>query len=201
MLTLYTGRGVTPEVNLREYISHTALQSSNKAEPTLALKPRGDITRSPKQGCQWPHKWTCDSPFWWRDLKICEMGKTKQELPSYLKKNCVVELIIFVTALKVHLLLLLFIETSVRYLHIYFNTPVYTRESHWEHFFFTAPFWNFTRSYQWVNAASLKEILFVLSLGTEIASKASHRHFYLLLNLVFHSIEMTDCAKILIWNF
>ena len=37
----------------------TPLQSSNKVEPTLALKPRGDITRSPKQGYQWPHKWTC----------------------------------------------------------------------------------------------------------------------------------------------
>ena len=24
--------------------------------PTLALKPRGDITRTPKQGYQWPHK-------------------------------------------------------------------------------------------------------------------------------------------------
>ena len=24
--------------------------------PTLALKPRGDITRNPKQGFQWPHK-------------------------------------------------------------------------------------------------------------------------------------------------
>ena len=24
--------------------------------PTLALKPRRDITRSPKQGYQWPHK-------------------------------------------------------------------------------------------------------------------------------------------------
>ena len=35
------------------------LQSLNKAEPTLALKPRGDITRSPKQGYQWPQKWTC----------------------------------------------------------------------------------------------------------------------------------------------
>ena len=30
--------------------------SSNKAEPTLALKPRGDVTRSPKQGYQWPYK-------------------------------------------------------------------------------------------------------------------------------------------------
>ena len=27
--------------------------------PTLALKPRGDITRSPKQEYQWPQKWTC----------------------------------------------------------------------------------------------------------------------------------------------
>ena len=59
MLAIYTGRGFTPEVNLREHISRMPLQSSNKAEPTLALKPRGDITRSPKQGYQWPQKWTC----------------------------------------------------------------------------------------------------------------------------------------------
>ena len=32
--------------------------SPNKAEPPLALKPRGDVTRSPKQGYQWPHKKT-----------------------------------------------------------------------------------------------------------------------------------------------
>ena len=56
MLAIYTGRGVAPEVNLRECISHMPPQSSNKAEPTLALKPRGDITRSPKQGYQWPQK-------------------------------------------------------------------------------------------------------------------------------------------------
>ena len=43
----------------REHISHTPLQSSNKAEPTLVFKPRGDITRNPKQGYQWPQKWTC----------------------------------------------------------------------------------------------------------------------------------------------
>ena len=59
MLALHTGRGVTPQVNLRECISRMPLQSSNKTEPTLALKPRGDVTRSPKQGYQWPHKWTC----------------------------------------------------------------------------------------------------------------------------------------------
>ena len=43
----------------QERISHTPPQSSNKTEPTLALKPRGDITRSPKQGYQRPQKWTC----------------------------------------------------------------------------------------------------------------------------------------------
>ena len=50
MLAIYTGRGVAPEVNLRERRSHMPPQSSNKAEPTLALKPRGDVTRSPKTG-------------------------------------------------------------------------------------------------------------------------------------------------------
>ena len=59
MLAVYTSRGVAPEVNLRERISCMPPQSLNKAEPTLALKPRGDVTRSPKQGYQWPHKWTC----------------------------------------------------------------------------------------------------------------------------------------------
>ena len=33
---------VAPEGNLRE---HTPLLSANKAEPTLALKPREDVTR------------------------------------------------------------------------------------------------------------------------------------------------------------
>ena len=37
-------------------ITHMPLLSSNKAEPTLALKPRGDVTRSLKEGYQWPHK-------------------------------------------------------------------------------------------------------------------------------------------------
>ena len=59
MLALCTSKGVAPEVNLRECILHMPPPSANKAEPTLALKPRGDVTRSPKQGYQWPHKWTC----------------------------------------------------------------------------------------------------------------------------------------------
>ena len=56
--------GVAPEVNLRECVIHTPLLSSNKAEPTLALKPGGDVTRSPKQGYQWLHK--KDSKFFFK---------------------------------------------------------------------------------------------------------------------------------------
>ena len=37
-------------------VTRMPLLSLNKAEPTLALKPRGDVTRSLKQGYQWPHK-------------------------------------------------------------------------------------------------------------------------------------------------
>ena len=39
---------VAPEVNLQERILRMPLPSANKAEPTLALKPRGDITTSPE---------------------------------------------------------------------------------------------------------------------------------------------------------
>ena len=38
------------------YITFASAKIANKAEPTLALKPRGDITRNPKQGYQWPQK-------------------------------------------------------------------------------------------------------------------------------------------------
>ena len=49
---------VTPEVKLRE--SHVCLHQVWIRLPTLvALKSRGDITRSPKQRYQWPHKRTC----------------------------------------------------------------------------------------------------------------------------------------------
>ena len=41
------------------YITSASTKIANKAEPTLALKPRGDITRNPKQGYQWPQKRTC----------------------------------------------------------------------------------------------------------------------------------------------
>ena len=48
--------GIAPEVNVREHATHMPLPSVNKAEPTVDLKPRGDVTRSSKQGYQWPHK-------------------------------------------------------------------------------------------------------------------------------------------------
>ena len=51
---------VAPEVDLRECTLHSPPQKANKAEPTLALKPRGDVTRNPKQGYQWlPKKDVC----------------------------------------------------------------------------------------------------------------------------------------------
>ena len=52
MLAIYTGRGVAPDVNLRERISRMPPQSSNKAEPTLALSPevRNRGISGPKNG-------------------------------------------------------------------------------------------------------------------------------------------------------
>ena len=43
---------VAPEVDLRECTLHSPPQKVNKAKPTLALKPGGDVTRNPKQGYQ-----------------------------------------------------------------------------------------------------------------------------------------------------
>ena len=58
MLALYTGKVVALEVNFRADVLCMPPLSANKVEPTLALKPRGDVTRSPKQGYQWPHNCT-----------------------------------------------------------------------------------------------------------------------------------------------
>ena len=52
---------VAPEVYLGEYTLHSPLQKANKAESTLALEPREDFIRNPKQGYQWPQKRTCVS--------------------------------------------------------------------------------------------------------------------------------------------
>ena len=57
MLTSIHSAGVAPEVNLRNPLS--AGEVAHKwGNPALALKPRADITRSPKQGYQWPTKRT-----------------------------------------------------------------------------------------------------------------------------------------------
>ena len=47
----------------------TPLLSLNKAEPTLALKPRGDITRSPKRGISGPTKRTHVLQFFFKKTK------------------------------------------------------------------------------------------------------------------------------------
>ena len=53
MLAVKRLAGVTPEVNLRN-IHHKVLSQMQVMLPTLALKPRGNVTRSPKQGISSP---------------------------------------------------------------------------------------------------------------------------------------------------
>ena len=43
--------GIAPEVIIR-----ITSEKAHKKGSTLALKPRTELTRSPKQGYQWPHK-------------------------------------------------------------------------------------------------------------------------------------------------
>ena len=52
MLTRKRSTDVIPEVNLGK-VYHACLC---QVMATLALKPRGDVTRSPNQGYQWSHK-------------------------------------------------------------------------------------------------------------------------------------------------
>ena len=47
--------GVTPEVNLRECVTHAPPPSTNKAAHS-GFETQINITRSPKQGYQWSHK-------------------------------------------------------------------------------------------------------------------------------------------------
>ena len=64
MLAAKRSAGVAPEVNLRECVTCMPLPSANKAEPTLALKPREDVTRSPKTGVSVaPKKDSCPPNF------------------------------------------------------------------------------------------------------------------------------------------
>ena len=61
--------GVAPEV--------TEDCSGEKAHKgsTLALKPRADVTRSPKQGCQWPH-----------DKDLCPTKRRKSLMTQFSRK-------------------------------------------------------------------------------------------------------------------
>ena len=43
-----------PSLEISTQGHYIRLRNANKAEPTLALKPRGYVTRNPKQGYQWP---------------------------------------------------------------------------------------------------------------------------------------------------
>ena len=54
MLTARKSTGITPEVNFGNVYHSGNVYISTKV-PTLVLKPRGDITRSLKQGYQWQY--------------------------------------------------------------------------------------------------------------------------------------------------
>ena len=82
MLAAKRSAGVTLEVNLGEHLTHTPLSSAN--EP---LKPRGDVTRSPKEGYQWPHEKDLCLP-----KKQNKKNKTKNtfisNLPRFTMNSC-----------------------------------------------------------------------------------------------------------------
>ena len=60
MLAVKRSAGVVPEVDLGECTLHLPPQKqANKADLTLALISRGDITRNPKQGYHWCQNKTC----------------------------------------------------------------------------------------------------------------------------------------------
>ena len=57
--TVYTSFGGKGRWHTRDESEESVVHrwgSTQVRESTLALKPRADITRSPKQGYQWPHK-------------------------------------------------------------------------------------------------------------------------------------------------
>ena len=53
------GQQVSHQRWISRNVLHICLCQVWTGLPTLALKPRGDITRSPRQGYQWPHKSAC----------------------------------------------------------------------------------------------------------------------------------------------
>ena len=72
-----------------------SLLRSNKAEPTLALKPRGGIIRDPKQGCQWPQKGQLSAknikidrrPFFKEEWEVTEIFETGHSMETLQTSN------------------------------------------------------------------------------------------------------------------
>ena len=52
------------ELNPTCDVHHVCIHLVQIRLPTLALKPRGDVARSPKQGYQWRHRRTCVHQIW-----------------------------------------------------------------------------------------------------------------------------------------
>ena len=58
MLAIKRSESVALEVDLTT-AHYVCILKLKKVEPTLALNPRGGVTRNPKQGYQWHHNRTC----------------------------------------------------------------------------------------------------------------------------------------------
>ena len=56
MLAIKRLAGVASVVNLREHLTYMLPPIMNSTAHFQALKPRGDVNRSPKQGYQWSYK-------------------------------------------------------------------------------------------------------------------------------------------------
>ena len=67
-------------------VTRTPPRISNKTEPTLALQPRGDVTRSPKQGYQCScKKDSCPPKFFLKkDLLLLRSTDTSIKMTIYL---------------------------------------------------------------------------------------------------------------------
>ena len=58
--------------------------STQARESTLALKPKADVTRSPKQGYQWPHeKDLCPPKIFLKKIVLCALDEITLQLRSY----------------------------------------------------------------------------------------------------------------------
>ena len=67
LLTSIDSAGVAPEMNLRI----TQARKLTSKGSTLALKPRADVTRSLKQGYQWPHEKDLCPPKLKKKIHLC----------------------------------------------------------------------------------------------------------------------------------